>query len=143
MTITRASSVRSSRRTGDRPSRSRRASAASSPTAPARAPTAATLEAQRARLLPIYFYDWDQTEPTGRVSVVPLYADIDDFLGYERIEMMAFPAYLRLKRPSLDRYLLSLPDHPPRRSARERLSSLAVPAPRSPGATRRARGRRD
>jgi hypothetical protein len=76
-----------------------------------------TLEAQRARLLPIYFYDWDQTEPKGRVSVVPLYADIDDFLGYERIEMMAFPAYLRLKRPSLDRYYYPYPiirrDGPP------------------------------
>ena len=76
-----------------------------------------TLEAQRARLLPIYFYDWDQTEPAGRVSVVPLYADIDDFLGYERIEMVAFPAYLRLKRPSLDRYYYPYPiisrDGPP------------------------------
>jgi len=41
-----------------------------------------TLEAQDARLLPVYVYQWRDPEPSGRVSVMPLYADIDDFLGY-------------------------------------------------------------
>jgi len=40
---------------------------------------------------------------------MPLYADIDDFLGYEKVEMAAFPAYLHLKRPSLDRYYYPYP----------------------------------
>ncbi len=62
-----------------------------------------TLEAQDVRLRPVYFYRWKSSEPGGRISVIPLYADIDDFLGYERVRMVAFPAYLRVQRPSLDR----------------------------------------
>jgi hypothetical protein len=76
-----------------------------------------TLEAQQARLLPVYFYEWKDPDPSGRLSIVPLYADIDDFLGYAKIEMVAFPAYVHLKRPALDRYYYPYPiisrDGPP------------------------------
>lgn len=76
-----------------------------------------TLEAQNARLLPIYFYEWDQSHPAGRVSIAPLYVDLEDFYGYERVEMVLFPAYLRLKTPTLDRYYYPYPiisrDGPP------------------------------
>ncbi|MCC6763635.1 MAG: hypothetical protein IT293_03150 [Deltaproteobacteria bacterium] len=72
-----------------------------------------TLEAQDVRLRPVYFYSWKSSEPAGRIvgriSVIPLYADIDDFLGYERVEMVAFPAYLHVQRPSLDRYYYPYP----------------------------------
>ncbi len=68
-----------------------------------------TLEAQRARLLPVYFYEWQNPEPSGRLSVIPLYADLDDFLGYEHVDMVAFPAYVHVRRPSLDRYYYPYP----------------------------------
>jgi hypothetical protein len=76
-----------------------------------------TREAQHARLLPLYFYEWDQSSPAGRISLIPVYADIEDFLGYERVEMVAFPVYLHLQRPALDRYYYPYPiisrDGPP------------------------------
>lgn len=63
-----------------------------------------TLEMQDARLLPVYFYSWDQNTPSGRISVLPVYADLDDFLGYEHVDVVAFPAYVHVKKgPSLDR----------------------------------------
>jgi hypothetical protein len=76
-----------------------------------------TLEAQNARLLPVYFYEWDQSAPRGRISVAPLYVDLEDFYGYEKVEMVLFPAYVRLKTPQLDRYYYPYPiiqrDGPP------------------------------
>ena len=76
-----------------------------------------TLEAQNARLLPLYFYEWDQSAPRGRISVAPLYVDLEDFYGYEKVEMVLFPAYVRLKTPQLDRYYYPYPiiqrDGPP------------------------------
>lgn len=63
-----------------------------------------TLEMQNARLLPVYFYEWDQRESAGKVSVLPVYADLDDFLGYEHVDVVAFPAYVHVKKgPTLDR----------------------------------------
>ncbi len=76
-----------------------------------------TLEHQRVWLLPLYFYEWDRPDQSGRLSVVPIYADIDDFLGYEHIDMVAFPAYVHLEGPKLDRYYYPYPiisrDGPP------------------------------
>ena len=68
-----------------------------------------TLESQDARLLPIYFYQWQNPERWGRVSVIPVYAELDDFLGYERVEMTLFPAYVHVRKPSVDRYYYPYP----------------------------------
>lgn len=69
-----------------------------------------TLESQRARVLPLYFYDWDQSSMFGRVSVAPFYADVDDVFGYDRVQMIMFPAYLHLQRADRDRrYYLFFP----------------------------------
>jgi hypothetical protein len=66
------------------------------------------LTRQRLRALPFYFYDWD-FERGGRVSLVPFYADVEDLFGFDRVEMLAFPAYLRLRRPLVDRRYLPFP----------------------------------
>jgi hypothetical protein len=69
-----------------------------------------TLESQRVRILPVYAYEWDRPEPSGHLSVAPFYADVGDVLGYERLEMVLFPAYVHVQRPALDRryYLFPL-----------------------------------
>jgi hypothetical protein len=61
-----------------------------------------TLTRQSLRALPFYFYEWDG-EHGGRASLVPFYADIDDIAGYERVQMILFPGYLRLQQPRYDR----------------------------------------
>jgi len=66
------------------------------------------LTRQRLRALPFYFYDWD-VERGSRVSLVPLYADLENLFGFERVEMLAFPAYLRLRQPRVDRRYLPFP----------------------------------
>jgi hypothetical protein len=69
-----------------------------------------TLEMQNARFLPVYFYEWDDPDRRGRVSVIQIYADLDDFLGYDHVEMALFPAYVHVtKKPSLDRYYYPYP----------------------------------
>lgn len=68
-----------------------------------------TLEEQNVRLLPLYFYQWKSPAPSGRLSVIPIYADVDDLFGYERVELAAFPAYVHVQRPSLDRYYFPYP----------------------------------
>lgn len=68
-----------------------------------------TLESQRARLLPLYFYDWENPEPYGRFSVAPLYADVENLFGYEHVQMVMFPAYLRLQQPPVDRHYFLFP----------------------------------
>jgi hypothetical protein len=69
-----------------------------------------TLESQRARLFPVYFYDWEHPQKYGRFSVAPFYADVEDVFGYERVQMVMFPAYLRVQQPGIDRryYLFPL-----------------------------------
>ncbi len=61
-----------------------------------------TLISQRFRALPVYFYDWDG-EHGGRASLIPVYADLDDVAGFSRVQMVAFPAYLRVMQPEYDR----------------------------------------
>lgn len=68
-----------------------------------------TLESQNARLLPVYFYEWENPAPSGRLSVLPIYADLDDFLGYEHVDVALFPAYVHVKKPSVDRYYYPYP----------------------------------
>ena len=68
-----------------------------------------TLESQRARILPVYVYEWEHPEPSGHLSVAPFYADVTDLFGYERVEMVMFPAYLHVQRPSVDRHYYLFP----------------------------------
>lgn len=67
-----------------------------------------TLTRQHFRAFPFYFYDW---EPAGGTdaSLVPFYADLESFLGFERVQMIAFPGYLRLRQPLVDRRYLLFP----------------------------------
>ncbi len=66
-----------------------------------------TLTGQHFRAAPFYFYDWDG-EHGHRVSVPPLWADLDDIAGY-RVQMIALPAYLRLSRPDYERRFYGFP----------------------------------
>jgi hypothetical protein len=68
-----------------------------------------TLESQRVRLPPVYFYEWDRPEPAGHYSILPVYADVDDFFGYDHVDVVLFPAYVHVRRPSLDRYYYPYP----------------------------------
>jgi hypothetical protein len=61
-----------------------------------------TLISQRFRAMPLYFYDWDGPRG-GRVSLIPIYADLEDVAGYSRVQMVAFPGYLRVAQPEYDR----------------------------------------
>src|SRR5262249_51865499 len=40
-----------------------------------------TLESQDVRLLPVYFYDWNDSERLGHYSVAPVYADVKNAFG--------------------------------------------------------------
>ncbi len=61
-----------------------------------------TLTGQHLRVLPLYFYDWDG--PHGqRVSLLPIYGNVENLAGYERVQMVLFPGYLRLAHPRYDR----------------------------------------
>ncbi len=68
-----------------------------------------SLTSQNFRAFPFYFYRWDRPAETGRLSILPFYADLDDFLGFERVQMVAFPAYLRLRKPLVDRHYVLFP----------------------------------
>ena len=67
-----------------------------------------TLTRQRLRAYPFYFYDWEP-ERGSVASLVPFYADLEDFLGFERVQMVLFPGYLRLRQPLVDRRYLFFP----------------------------------
>jgi hypothetical protein len=68
----------------------------------------ATVTSEHFEALPFYFYDWEQ-DHGAKASLVPLYADLENTFGYERVQMILFPAYLRLQRPSVDRRWLPFP----------------------------------
>lgn len=55
---------------------------------------------RRATLYPVVFYRHSRALGTS-LSVLPFYADLDNFLGYDRIQMLLFPLYLHLE-DSLD-----------------------------------------
>jgi hypothetical protein len=67
-----------------------------------------TLTSQRLRAFPFYFYDWEPARGST-ASVVPVYADLEDFFGFERVQMVLFPGYLRLRQPLVDRRYLFFP----------------------------------
>jgi hypothetical protein len=68
-----------------------------------------TLESQRVLLPPVYAYQWDRPDISGRVSVAPFYVDVTDTFGYDHVEMVMFPAYVHVQRPQLDRYYYPYP----------------------------------
>jgi len=51
---------------------------------------------KRFTIFPFVFYRYSQLHGT-RLSVVPFYADIEDFFGFQRIQTLLFPLYLRLE----------------------------------------------
>jgi hypothetical protein len=61
-----------------------------------------TLTGQHLRVLPLYFYDWDG-EHGQRASLLPLYGNVENLAGYDRVQMVLFPGYLRLAQPRYDR----------------------------------------
>jgi hypothetical protein len=60
------------------------------------------------RFFPILFY---QSGPdTGpSLSLVPLYANLEHFFGYQRVRMLLFPLYLRIEQPLYERTWLPFP----------------------------------
>ena len=63
---------------------------------------------RRFTIFPFVFYRYSHTTGTW-FSVLPFYANVSDFLGYERIQMVAFPLYLRLQEPLVERSWLPFP----------------------------------
>ncbi len=53
---------------------------------------------ERFTAFPFVFYRYSRTRGTS-LSVLPFYADVHDFFGYERVRMIAFPLYLDLQEP--------------------------------------------
>jgi hypothetical protein len=64
---------------------------------------------QRVRAFPVYAYDWEAPAVWGRLSLAPFYVDLEDEYGYERVQAILFPAYLRLREPDADRRYLFFP----------------------------------
>lgn len=63
---------------------------------------------RRFTIFPFVFYRYSRTLGTS-VSVLPFYANVRDLLGYEHIQMIAFPLYLHLKEPLVERTWLPFP----------------------------------
>ena len=63
---------------------------------------------QRFTIFPLVFYRWSHLRGTS-LSVLPLYGDLQDFFGYERVRMVAFPLYLSLQEPLVQRSWLPFP----------------------------------
>jgi hypothetical protein len=78
------------------------------PAAPAGAAAGEPPEARRITLFPFVFYRRSPEHGT-HLSVLPFYLDQPDFLGYERVQAVMFPAYLRLVEPRLERRFYGFP----------------------------------
>jgi hypothetical protein len=63
---------------------------------------------RRFTVFPGLFYRYSRTRGT-QLSVLPFYADLHDVFGFERIQMIAFPLYLRLQEPLRVRTWLPFP----------------------------------
>ena len=62
----------------------------------------------RFQLFPFVFYRYSPA--TGReLGVLPFYLDLPDFYGFERVKAVAFPAYLRLTDPRVERRFYAFP----------------------------------
>jgi len=64
--------------------------------------------ASRFTLFPFVFYR-SSPERGRQLSVAPFYLDLDHFLGYERVRMVMFPAYLGLSEPRVERRYYAFP----------------------------------
>src|SRR5439155_1421486 len=62
----------------------------------------------RFTLFPFIFYR-QSPERGVRLSVLPFYFDLDDFLGYDRVTAVMFPVYLRLEEPRVVRRFYGFP----------------------------------
>jgi hypothetical protein len=59
-------------------------------------------------IFPLVFYHRGPTVGTS-LSLIPLYANLENFFGYERVEMLLFPLFLKLHEPLYDRTWLPFP----------------------------------
>ena len=75
--------------------------------APAETPPPAVWPS-RFSLFPFVFYRRSPERGT-RLSVLPFYLDQEDLFGYERVQAIMFPAYLRLTEPRLERTFYAFP----------------------------------
>lgn len=57
---------------------------------------------RRVNLYPFVFYRSSAAEGAS-LSVLPFYANLRQFFGYERVRLVLFPAYLHLKEPLIER----------------------------------------
>lgn len=62
----------------------------------------------RFTVFPFLFYRSSPARGTS-LSVLPFYADLEDTFGYQRIQMVAFPLYLRLQESLIERTWLPFP----------------------------------
>lgn len=63
---------------------------------------------RRFTIFPLVFYRSSRTLGSS-LSVLPFYANVRDFLGYERVQMLLFPFYLRLQEPLVARTWMPFP----------------------------------
>jgi hypothetical protein len=60
------------------------------------------------RIFPFVFYHRGPSVGAS-LSVVPLYANLEHFFGYERVQMLLFPLFLKLSEPLYERTWLPFP----------------------------------
>jgi len=63
---------------------------------------------RRFTIFPLVFYRYSHLLGT-QLSVLPFYANVRDFLGYEQVQMVLFPFYLRLQQPLVERTWMPFP----------------------------------
>jgi hypothetical protein len=59
-------------------------------------------------IFPLVFYHRGPTAGTS-FSLIPLYANLENFFGYERVQMLLFPLFLKLYEPLYERTWLPFP----------------------------------
>jgi hypothetical protein len=64
--------------------------------------------ARELTIFPLVFYHSGPAVETS-LSFVPLYADLENFFGYERVQMLLFPLFLKLYEPLYEKTWLPFP----------------------------------
>ena len=62
---------------------------------------------RRFSLFPLVY--WRSDAEGRRLAVLPFYLDLPDFLGYERVTAVLFPAWVRLREPGVERTFYGFP----------------------------------
>lgn len=62
----------------------------------------------RTALFPFFFHRHRPGEATG-VGLFPFYLDMEDFLGWDRVQTILFPLWLRLSEPRVERQFFLFP----------------------------------